>query len=72
MFEMNRLRELSAELFMPATTDAADIEWHRQHNKNADYWLARIIDSITCAGSTTGARACKWAVPVLGRRCVRC
>src|SRR4029079_18962509 len=23
-----------------------------------------VIDSITCAGSTTGARACKWAVPV--------
>jgi hypothetical protein len=26
---------------MPATTDAADIEHHRQLNKNADYWLAR-------------------------------
>jgi hypothetical protein len=25
---------------MPATTDAAAIERHRQHNKNADYWLA--------------------------------
>jgi len=42
MIDMNRLRELTAELgFMPATTDAADIERHRQHNKNADYWLAR-------------------------------
>jgi hypothetical protein len=26
---------------MPATTDEADIEHQRQHNKNADYWLAR-------------------------------
>ena len=26
---------------MPATTDEADIERHRRHNKNADYWLAR-------------------------------
>jgi hypothetical protein len=25
----------------PVTTDEADIEHHRQHNKNADYWLAR-------------------------------
>jgi hypothetical protein len=42
MIDMNRLRELTAELgFMPATTDAAAIERHRQHNKNADYWLAR-------------------------------
>jgi hypothetical protein len=39
--------------FWPATTDEADIEHHRQHNKNADYWLARVIDSITCAGSTS-------------------
>jgi hypothetical protein len=32
----------AAELgFWPATTDEADIEHHRQHNKNADYWLAR-------------------------------
>jgi hypothetical protein len=42
MVDMNRLRELTAELgFMPATTDAAAIDRHRQHNKNADYWLAR-------------------------------
>jgi hypothetical protein len=26
---------------MTAATDAGDIERHRQHNKNADYWLAR-------------------------------
>jgi hypothetical protein len=40
--DAERLRELTAELgFMPATTDEADIEHHRQHNKNADYWLAR-------------------------------
>jgi hypothetical protein len=33
---------MAAELgFWPATTDEADIEHHRQHNKNADYWLAR-------------------------------
>jgi hypothetical protein len=44
MTELNlvRLRELAAELgYWPATTDEADIERHRQHNKNADYWLAR-------------------------------
>ena len=42
MIDMNRVRELTAELaFMPATTDEADIERHRRHNKNADYWLAR-------------------------------
>ena len=36
------LRELAAELgFWPATTEVADIEHHRQHNNNADYWLAR-------------------------------
>ena len=34
--------EMAAELgFWPATTDPEDIEAHRQHNKNADYWLAR-------------------------------
>ena len=42
MIDMNRLRELTAELgFMPATIDAADIERDRHHNNNADYWLAR-------------------------------
>ena len=42
MIDMNRLRELTAELgFMPANIDEPDIERHRQHNKNADYWLAR-------------------------------
>jgi hypothetical protein len=42
MIDMNRPRELTAELgFMPATTDAAAIERHRQLNKDADYWLAR-------------------------------
>jgi hypothetical protein len=42
MIDMDRLRELTAELgLMPATIDEADIERHRQHNKNADYWLAR-------------------------------
>ena len=42
MFDVNKLRELTAELgFMPATTDTAAIEQHRQHNKNADYWLTR-------------------------------
>jgi hypothetical protein len=40
--DTERLRELAAELgFWPATTEQADIERHRQHNKNADYWLAR-------------------------------
>jgi hypothetical protein len=39
---MNRLRELTADLGSTrATTDEADIEHHRQHNKNADYRLAR-------------------------------
>ncbi len=36
------LRELADEFgYWAATTDEADIEYHRQHNKNADYWLAR-------------------------------
>lgn len=52
MIDMNRLRELTAELgFMPATTEEADIERHRQHNKNADFWLARSHSFITCAGT---------------------
>ena len=42
MIDMSWLRELTAELgFMPATTDEADIERHRQLNKKTDYWLAR-------------------------------
>jgi hypothetical protein len=37
-----RLPELAAELgFWRTTTEEADIYRHRQHNKNADYWLAR-------------------------------
>jgi hypothetical protein len=40
--DTERLRQLAAELgFWPATTDEADIERHRQLNKNADYRLAR-------------------------------
>ena len=40
--DMAFLRELAAELgFWPATTDEADIERHREHNVNADFWLAR-------------------------------
>jgi hypothetical protein len=40
--DTERLRELAAELgFWPATTEEADTDRHRQHNKNADYWLAR-------------------------------
>jgi hypothetical protein len=40
--DTERLRQLAAELgFWPATTDETDIERHRQHNKSADYWLAR-------------------------------
>ena len=36
MIDMNRLRELTAELgFMPATPDEADIDRHWQLNKNA-------------------------------------
>jgi hypothetical protein len=36
MIDMNRLRELTAELgFMPATPDEADIDRHWQHSKNA-------------------------------------
>jgi hypothetical protein len=42
MIDMNRLRELAAELgYWLATTVDADIDRHRQHNKNADYWRAR-------------------------------
>jgi hypothetical protein len=45
--DTERLRELAAELgFWPATTDEADIERHRQHNKNADYWLADRPDLV--------------------------
>jgi hypothetical protein len=37
-----QLRALADELgFSPATTDPEDIEAHRQHNKNGDYWLTR-------------------------------
>jgi hypothetical protein len=40
--DMVKLRELAAEFgFWPATTDPDDIERHREHNKNADFWLAR-------------------------------
>ena len=36
------LRELTAELgFWPATTNPDDIERHREHTTNADFWLAR-------------------------------
>jgi hypothetical protein len=39
---MALLRELAAELwFWPATTNPDDIERHREHNVNADFWLAR-------------------------------
>jgi hypothetical protein len=48
MINMNWLRELTADLgFMPATTDEADIERHRRHNKNADYWLALPVTLCT-------------------------
>ena len=47
MIDMNRLRELTAELgFIPATTDGPDIDRHRQLNKNADYWLADRPDLV--------------------------
>ena len=40
--DMAKLRELADEFgYWPATTDEADIERHRQHNKNAEHWLAR-------------------------------
>ncbi|MCW2729194.1 MAG: hypothetical protein JWR13_10 [Mycobacterium sp.] len=40
--ELVSLRDYAAELgFWPATTDEAEIEQHRHHNNNADYWLAR-------------------------------
>ncbi|HME50301.1 hypothetical protein [Mycobacterium sp.] len=40
--DMALLRELADEFgFWPATTDEADIERHREHNNNADFWLAR-------------------------------
>ena len=42
--------KLTADLgFMPATTDEADIERHRRHNKNADYWLALPVTLCTHA-----------------------
>ena len=40
--DMASLRELAAELgYWPATTTPTDIERHREHNANADFWLAR-------------------------------
>jgi len=40
MIDLNRLRELTAELgFMPATPDGPDIERHRELNAASDYWL---------------------------------
>ena len=40
--DMALLRELADEFgYWPATTNAADIERHREHNKNAVFWLAR-------------------------------
>ncbi|HYN72750.1 MAG TPA: hypothetical protein VES60_09635 [Nakamurella sp.] len=39
---MALLRELAAKLgFWPATTNPNDIERHREHTTNADFWLAR-------------------------------
>ena len=47
MIDMNRLRELTAELgFMSATTEGPDIDRHGQLNKNADYWLADRPDLV--------------------------
>jgi hypothetical protein len=49
------LRELAAELgFWPATIDGADIELHRQHNKNADYWWRRRSATPRCPGPKFG------------------
>ena len=40
--DMALLRELAAELgYWPATTNPDDIERHREHDANADFWLAR-------------------------------
>ena len=37
---------------MPATTDAAAIEWHRQYKKKRGLLAGpRFIDSTACAGS---------------------
>jgi len=42
LLDMALLRELAAELgYWPATTDPDDIERHREHTTNADFWLAR-------------------------------
>jgi len=72
--DTERLRKLAAELgFWPATTDEADIERHRQHNKNADYWLARSHRFDHLRREHDG-RACVQVGSTwfLGRRCVRC
>jgi hypothetical protein len=40
--DTERLRKLATELgFWPATTDEADIDRHRQHNKRPDQLPAR-------------------------------
>ena len=42
LLDMALLRELAAELgYWPATTNPDDIERHREHDANADFWLAR-------------------------------
>ena len=52
MIDMNRVRELTAELaFMPATTDEADIELAAQQERRL--LAGPLIDSITCAGSAS-------------------
>jgi hypothetical protein len=52
------LRELAAELgFWPATTDEAEILWHWQHNKNADYWPGPVgrLEATDSTSSTYSA-----------------
>jgi hypothetical protein len=48
MIDMNKLRELTAELgFNRATTEEADIDRHRQLNRTTGWPV--VIDSLTCA-----------------------
>ena len=59
-----RLGELTAELgFMPATPDVARHRPAPVHTRTRTTGWPVVIALITCAGSTTGARGCKWAVP---------
>ncbi len=55
--DMASLRELAKEFgFYPASIKPEDVERHREHNKNADFWLARShrFDHLKAAHKKSG------------------